>query len=68
MCHRLVNGSKKALADYSKTVYEDYSCPPIKAWVKGTDTEDFGQKSTIPQILDELETAVKELLDESEAN
>lgn len=50
--------SKKALEDYAEGLYTKYDCAPYRTWK----LDDIA----LPQILDELEATVKELLTESE--
>lgn len=50
--------SEKALIEYGKEIYKKYACEPEKSWR-------IDEKS-LPQILEELHSAVKEKLSESE--
>lgn len=50
--------SQKALIEYGNEVYKKYACEPEKSW-------SIDEKS-LPQILEELHSAVKEKLSESE--
>lgn len=50
--------SEKALIEYGKEIYKKYACEPEKSW-------NLEEKS-LPQVLEELYSAVKEKLSESE--
>lgn len=55
--------SEKALLKYADKVYENYASAPIRIWGIG---DEFDEKQTFPQILDSVETAVKEHFSEGE--
>lgn len=52
--------SKAALIKYAEDLYKKYDCPPVKSW----SLDDM----SITKILEELQSAVKEMLSESEGN
>lgn len=52
--------SEKALKEYAEKVYKNYACAPERSWTF--------EDGNLTQILSELDTAVKEMLSESEGD
>jgi CRISPR system Cascade subunit CasC len=60
--------SKNRLIAYAKEVYDNYGAPPVRAFAFGADMDGLAEKTPLPQLLDELETGVAQLLAEREVN
>lgn len=55
--------SEKALLDYADKIYTNYAVAPLQIWGLG---ELFSDQKTFPQILDELESVVREKMSGNE--
>lgn len=59
-----VEASIESLANHALETYEDFACEPDAVFVCGKGAKLFGEKKTLPIILDELENTITDMLEE----
>lgn len=55
-----VSKSQKRLFEYASQVYENYIKKPEKSWTIGCETDDFGSKVNLKELLQELENSIND--------
>lgn len=56
-----VKKSAQKLAEYAQKIYKRYSAQPEQAFLMGDGLEALGEESSLPEILDKLEAAAREV-------
>jgi CRISPR system Cascade subunit CasC len=59
-----VRESKKKLVSHAKRIYKEYFGDPEKVWVVGEELSELGEATSVPALLDALESELVDILNE----